>query len=108
MYIIFQIGINKYNNVIIQSLTVISVLGNSEKDALSLMNRLAMFTGGDTEQLLRIFKSSGQFNENKPMSFYERLAERATNFIKELKAPSEKSPKFNIGSKRHFGLNSKT
>lgn len=85
-----------------------SILGNSEKDALSLMNRLAMFTGGDTEQLLRIFKSSGQFNENKPMSFYERLAERATNFIKELKAPSEKSPKFNIGSKRHFGLNSKT
>ena len=85
-----------------------SILGNSEKDALSLMNRLAMFTGGDTEQLLRIFKSSGQFNENKPMSFYERLAERATNFIKELKAPNEKSPKFNIGSKRHFGLNSKT
>ena len=30
------------------------------------------------------------------------------NFIKELKAPNEKSPKFNIGSKRHFGLNSKT
>ena len=39
----------------------ISVLGNEEKDERSLMSRIAMFCNGDKEQLLRIFRSSGQY-----------------------------------------------
>lgn len=58
-----------------------SVLGTEEKDERSLMSRLAIFTGGDKEQLLRIFKSSGQFRDDKPNSFYDRIAEQSMQFV---------------------------
>lgn len=39
---------------------------NIERSESGLMLRLAMFCGNDEEQLLRIFKSSGQFRDEKP------------------------------------------
>ena len=61
-----------------------SVLGNKRKDERSLMARLAMFIG-TKEQLLRIFKSSGQYNEETPSLIYEKMAEQAIQFINEQK-----------------------
>lgn len=63
-----------------------SVLGNKRKDERSLMVRLAMFTGNNQEQLLRIFKSSGQYNEETPSLIYEKMAEQAIQFIDKQKA----------------------
>lgn len=84
-----------------------SVLGSEEKDERSLMSRLAMFCNGDKEQLLRIFKSSGQFREEKPNAFYERIAGESMKFVERIrnenKAPM---PTQNSGGKR-FG-NAKT
>lgn len=63
-----------------------AVLGNKRKDERSLMVRLAMFTGNNQEQLLRIFKSSGQYNEETPSLIYEKMAEQAIQFIDKQKA----------------------
>ena len=63
----------------------ISVLGNEEKDEYSLMMRLAMFCDGDKDQLMRVFKSSGQYRDEKPNSFYEQMAERSFKFLDGLK-----------------------
>ena len=85
----------------------ISVLGNEEKDERSLMTRLAMFCGGDVEQLLRVFKSSGQYHEEKPNAFYERMAKDSIAFVNDVRKKEER-PISASGNKRRFGLNSKT
>ncbi len=54
-----------------------SVLGDTEKDEQSLMTRLAVFCGQDKEQILRIFKASGQYSELKPNSVYSSMADVA-------------------------------
>lgn len=74
-------GAEKFN----QLYSGISVTGSEEKDARSLMTRLAMFTNGDGEQLLRVFRSSGQYRE-KPAGYYEKMAKDAMCFIEKLKS----------------------
>lgn len=74
-------GAEKFN----QLYSGISVTGSEEKDERSLMTRLAMFTNGDGEQLLRVFRSSGQYRE-KPTGYYENMAKDAMKFIEKLKA----------------------
>ena len=64
-----------------------SVLDGEEKNERSLMARLAMFTGENTEQLLRIFRASGQFREDKPNSYYEKMAKDEMKFVASLKTP---------------------
>lgn len=59
----------------------VSVLGNEEKDERSLMARLAMFTKDDEEQLIRVFKSSGQFRAEKPSEYYEQMAKEEKKFV---------------------------
>ena len=59
----------------------ISVLGREDKDEYSLMTRLAMFVDGDKEQLMRVFKSSKQFREGKPMEYYEIMADKSLEFV---------------------------
>jgi primase-polymerase (primpol)-like protein len=59
----------------------VSVLGNEEKDERSLMARLAMFTKDDEEQLIRVFKSSGQFRAEKPSEYYEQMAKEEMKFV---------------------------
>ena len=85
----------------------ISVLGNEEKDERSLMTRLAMFCGDDKEQLLRVFKSSGQYRDEKPNSFYEKMAQDSMRFIEQVKGGEKSAPILNLG-KIHFGANAKT
>ena len=84
----------------------VSVLGNEEKDERSLMSRLAMFCNGDKEQLMRIFKSSGQFRDSKPNSFYEQMAEQSIKFVERIKG--EPKPFVPTWGKGKQGLNAKT
>lgn len=85
----------------------ISVIGEEEKDERSLMSRIAMFCNGDKEQLLRIFKSSGQFRDEKPNSFYERMAEQSIAFVTRIKSEHARrfTPSYNKGKS---GINAKT
>ena len=85
----------------------ISVLGNEEKDERSLMTRLAMFCGDDKEQLLRVFKSSGQYRDEKPNAFYDKMAQDSIKFIEEVKSGEKSVPILSLG-KTHFGVNAKT
>lgn len=63
------------------------VLGTEEQNERSLMARLAMHTGENTEQLLRIFRASGQFREDKPNVYYEKMAKEEMQFVAGLKQP---------------------
>lgn len=85
----------------------ISILETEEKNERSLMSRLAMFCNGDKEQLLRIFKSSGQFRDEKPNSFYERMAEQSIKFVESIKSKNA-SPLRPIWGKGKGGVNAKT
>lgn len=64
-----------------------SVLGTEEQNERSLMARLAMHTGENTEQLLRIFRASGQFRDSKPNAYYEQMAKDEMKFVAGLKKP---------------------
>lgn len=83
-----------------------TLFGNEEKDARSLMVRIAMFCNGDQEQLMRIFKSSGQFKEEKPNELYEKMAKESMRYIDRIKQ-KEAAPIMNTG-KQHAGINAKT
>lgn len=63
----------------------VSVLGNEEQDERSLMARIAMFTKDDKEQLMRIFKSSGQFRAEKPSEYYDQMAREEMKFVAQLR-----------------------
>lgn len=63
------------------------VLGTEEQNERSLMARLAMHTGENTEQLLRIFRASGQYQESKPNAYYEKMASEEMQFVAGLKNP---------------------
>lgn len=65
-----------------------SVLDTEEKNERSLMARLAIHTGENTEQLLLIFRASGQFREDKPNSYYEKMAKEEMQFVAGLTKPA--------------------
>lgn len=83
-----------------------TLFGNEEKDARSLMVRIAMFCNGDQEQLMRIFKSSGQFKEEKSNELYEKMAKESMRYIDRIKQ-KEAAPIMNTGKQR-AGINAKT
>lgn len=86
----------------------ISVHKNEEKDARSLLARIAVFTGEDKEQLLRIFQSSGQFREGKPSGYYDNLAQQEMQFVSRLRSENKLSSQIiDKGKGGHVGLNSK-
>ena len=85
----------------------LSVLGNEEKDERSLMTRLAMFVNGDKEQLLRVFRSSGQFREEKPTAFYDEMAKQSLQFVSRIRTEEPISMPVSSGKGR-FGMNAKT
>lgn len=58
----------------------LSLLGDEEKDERSLLTRLAVFTE-DNEQIMRVFKSSGQYRAEKPNAHYEKLMREAVGFV---------------------------
>ena len=85
----------------------LSVLGSEEKDERSLMTRLAMFCQGDKEQLLRVFKSSGQYRDEKPNAFYDEMAKQSLQFVSKIRANEHVSMPV-TQSKGRFGMNAKT
>lgn len=84
-----------------------NVLKSEEESEYGLMVRLAMFCGGDKDRLLRVFRSSGQYRDAKPNSYYEKMAENSLKFISDTKrsfAPMGEQSGF---SKGKVGINSK-
>lgn len=84
-----------------------NVLKSEEESEYGLMVRLAMFCGGDQDRLLRVFRSSGQYREEKPNAYYEKMAENSLKFISDTKrsfAPMGEQSGF---SKGKVGINSK-
>lgn len=65
----------------------ISVLGTEEKNERSLMARLAVHTS-DKQKLLRVFRASGQYRDEKPNAYYEKLADEELAFVAGLKKPA--------------------
>ena len=58
----------------------ISLLGSEENNERSLMCQIAVFTK-DKKQLMRIFKASGQYRDEKPNAYYEKLAQESMQFV---------------------------
>ena len=84
-----------------------NILKSEEESEYGLMVRLAMFCGGDQDRLLRVFRSSGQYREEKPNAYYEKMAENSLKFISDTKrsfAPMNEQSGF---SKGKVGINSK-
>lgn len=84
-----------------------NVLKSEEASEYGLMVRLAMFCAGDKDQLIRVFRSSGQYREVKPNAYYEKMAENSLKFISDTKrsfAPMGEQSGF---SKGKVGINSK-
>lgn len=84
-----------------------SVFGNEEVDERALMRRLAMYSS-DKEQLMRAFKSSGQYRDEKPNAFYDKIAREAMQFIEQQREPLITPNLFdNQNGIRHSGQNFK-
>lgn len=82
------------------------VFESETKDERILMMRLGMFCNGDTEQLVRVFKSSGQFRDIKPTSYYMQLAERTMTTLNGEFNPLPPKTPVDMG-KSKFGMNAK-
>ena len=63
----------------------IAVLGSEEKNERSLMARLAVHTT-DKEKLLRVFRASGQYRDEKPNAYYSKMADEELQFMTELRS----------------------
>lgn len=84
----------------------ISVTGDEEKDERSLMTRFALFTD-DKAQLMRLFRSSAQYRDEKPNAYFEKLADESVAFVSKLKA-NMLAASMSGGNRTRFGLNAKT
>lgn len=84
-----------------------SVFGNEERDEYGLMVRLALFCGNDEEQLLRLFKSSGQFRDEKPNAYYMQMAQKGLRFISATKQSFSQTNGAGGFAKGKVGINSK-
>ena len=71
------------------------------------MVRLAMFCNGDQEQLLRVFRSSGQFRDGKPDGYYEKMATESMQFVSRVSHKDQNPAPIKTGKGR-FGMNTKT
>ena len=84
-----------------------NVMKNIERSESGLMLRLAMFCGNDEEQLLRIFKSSGQYRDDKPNAYYMKLASESMKTIREMRGSIAAAQEHNGFTKGKVGINSK-
>lgn len=83
-----------------------NVMRNEERSESGLMLRLALFCENDEEQLLRLFKSSGQFREDKPIEYYTKMTSESAANIKEMKR-SIAAAKVATATRNKIGINSK-
>ena len=58
----------------------INVLGSEEKNERSLIARLAVYTS-DKEKIMRVFKASGQYHDEKPNAHYEKMMAEEISFV---------------------------
>ena len=72
---------------------------NRSNSDMSLMNYLAFYSGGNIEQMVRIFATSGLYRPDKPASYYEYTAIKAAKDTPHYTPPKPKSfaPKINGG-----------
>ena len=73
----------------------ISLADTEEKNEQMLMNRIAMFCDGDKGQLLRVFRSSGQYHDEKPNAYYDIMADKSIGLIAKIttrQMPQTKTP----------------
>ncbi|MGN0767732.1 MAG: zincin-like metallopeptidase domain-containing protein, partial [Christensenellales bacterium] len=84
-----------------------NVMKNIERSESGLMLRLAMFCGNDEEQLLRIFKSSGQYRDDKPNAYYMKLASESMKTIREMRGSIAAAQENSGFTKGKIGINSK-
>ena len=68
-----------------------------------------MFTS-DEEQLMRILKSSGQYRDEKPNAYYQKIIKDEIRFVEGLKGrqPSMPAQSFGSGKGGHRGINAKS
>lgn len=85
-----------------------TMFGNEEKDERALMARLAMFCNGDEEQLMRVFRSSGQYRDEKPNALYAKMARESIERIDRLKGNIAVVPARESAGKKHIGANAKS
>ena len=76
---------------------------NHSNSDMSLMNYLAFYSGGNVEQMTRIFATSGLFRPDKPASYYEYTAIKAAKDTPHYTPPKAKS----FATKAASGGNSK-
>ena len=84
-----------------------TVLGSEEKSEYALMLRLALFCGNDEEQLLRLFKSSGQFRDEKPNAYYMKMASESMKSIQRMRESVTAATVSSGATKGKVGINSK-
>ena len=84
-----------------------NVMKNIKRSESGLMLRLAMFCGNDEEQLLRIFKSSGQYRDDKQNAYYMKLASESMKTIREMRGSIAAAQENNGFTKGKIGINSK-
>ena len=83
------------------------VMPSEEKSESGLMLRLAMFCGNDEEQLLRLFKSSGQFRDDKPNAYYMKMANESMKSIQRMRESVTAATVSSGATKGKVGINSK-
>ena len=83
------------------------VMPSEEKSESGLMIRLAMFCGNDEEQLLRLFKSSGQFRDEKPNAYYMKMASESRKSIQRMRESVTSATVSSGATKGKVGINSK-
>ena len=64
---------------------------NHSNSDMSLMNYLAFYSGGNVEQMMRIFATSGLYRPDKPASYYEYTAIKAAKDTPHYTPPKAKS-----------------
>ena len=84
----------------------ISVLDGEEKNERSLMARLAVYTT-DKEKLLRVFRASGQYRDEKPNAYYDKMATEELQFMAELRSRQAESNGMTPASKVGRSANSR-
>ena len=77
----------------------LDVLGSEEKNERSLIAHLAVYTS-DKEKIMRVFKASGQYRDEKPNAHYEKMMAEEIRFVAGLRekpaAPAAENKKYRI------------
>lgn len=84
-----------------------SVKRTKALDEFALMLRIGLYAD-NTEQAMRVFQSSGQYDPNRPSGYYENMLSEAESFIEQKRTQVMAASMSNGGNKAHIGLNAKS